>query len=378
MTTNTKADVIVIGGGAIGCSTAYQLRKRGVDVLVLEANMIGHGGSSRNGGGVRQSARDVRELPLAIYSVEHMWPTLSEELGVDVEYHKEGNLRLAKTDEHIKILENLCAASIAAGLDVHMVSGDEARQICPYMSEMVIAASWCPTDGHANPMVTTLAFYKRARELGARFRTGVKVVALKKIKGRIREVIAEDGTVYQSDAVVLAAGLWSRPIAETVGIFLPILPRQDEALVTEIQPKMFPQMLGTAAADFYGHQTDHGSFVFGGHCGMEDAIMPQNNFNSFPLTAPATCRGILKYFPVLADAKIVRTWSGWLDMCVDHVPIVSPVEEVPGLVLGVGFTGHGFGICPGTGLTLAELAMGEKETTIDVSQLRYDRFKSSM
>lgn len=98
------AEVIIIGGGVNGCAAAYYLAKAGMqDVIVLEGSpSIGHGGSSRNGGGVRQSGRDVRELPYAMYAVQNMWPTLSEELGVDVEYYQKGNLRLGKTDAHME------------------------------------------------------------------------------------------------------------------------------------------------------------------------------------------------------------------------------------------------------------------------------------
>lgn len=98
------AEVIIIGGGVNGCAAAYYLAKAGMkNVIVLEGSpSIGHGGSSRNGGGVRQSGRDVRELPYAMYAVQNMWPTLSEELGVDVEYYRKGNLRLGKTDAHME------------------------------------------------------------------------------------------------------------------------------------------------------------------------------------------------------------------------------------------------------------------------------------
>ena len=138
---NKTADVVIIGAGITGCAAAYYLAKKGVSVIVLESEMIGHGGSSRNGGGVRQSARDVRELPIAMYAIEHLWPNLSEELGCDIEYHKEGNLRLGKTPEHLEILKKLVDKSMSAGLDVRMIDGDEARQICPYMSHEVIGAS---------------------------------------------------------------------------------------------------------------------------------------------------------------------------------------------------------------------------------------------
>ncbi|MBQ9066593.1 MAG: FAD-binding oxidoreductase, partial [Clostridia bacterium] len=102
------ADVIIVGSGVIGNAIAYNLARRGQKVLVLEKDdVIGNGGSVRNGGGVRQSGRDPRELPLAMYGIEHIWPTLSEELDADVEYYKKGNLRLGKTEKHLEILQGL-------------------------------------------------------------------------------------------------------------------------------------------------------------------------------------------------------------------------------------------------------------------------------
>lgn len=130
---STTADVIIIGGGIEGCSTAYYLAKRGItNVIVLEAQeIILNGGASRNAGGVRQSGRDPRELPLALYGVKNIWPTLGEELGVDVEYNQGGNLRLGKTEEHLKTLTRLANNAAACGVGVGMISGDEARTITP-------------------------------------------------------------------------------------------------------------------------------------------------------------------------------------------------------------------------------------------------------
>ena len=366
------AEVIIIGGGVIGCATAYYLAKEGTSVIVLEgSDHIGNGGSSRNGGGVRQSGRDPRELPLAMYGIRTLWPHLSEELETDCEYHQDGNLRLGKTEKHREILEGLADRARACGLDVRMIDGDEVRRINPHLSHEVTVASWCPTDGHANPLTTTLGFYKMARRLGARFITGEPVTELRTVKGKIRKVITPNN-VYEGEQVLVAAGLHSREILGTVGIDVPMDGSLLEALVTEAEAPMFDQMLGTADADFYGHQTKHGSFVFGGSSGLEPFYKDNGTPVTSSRTAPCICRGIMKYFPELADAKIVRTWAGWSDRSADGVPVLGAVDEVPGLYAACAFTGHGFGISPAVGDQLAKL-IRTGSTDVDLSPLRYDR-----
>jgi Glycine/D-amino acid oxidases (deaminating) len=371
------ADVIIIGSGVIGNAAAYYLSKKGVSVIVLEKNeTVGDGGSSRNGGGVRQSGRDRRELPLAIYAIQQMWPRLSDELGVDVEYYRQGNLRLGKTDEHLSTLNRLTNTARSCGLDVRMVSGKEAKEICPFLSDEVIGASWCPTDGHANPLTTTLAFYKKSHECGAEYITGESVYEIQKIRGRARRVVTRNGA-YEAGQIIVAAGYDSRDILASVGIDVPMTRVLLEALVTEAQPPMFYQMLGTATADFYGHQTKHGSFVFGGSPGLENTFKDNGTPTSASMTAPYICRAIQRYFPMLADVKIVRTWAGWMDDCADGIPVISKIDEVPGLTVACGFTGHGFGISPVVGKLLSELATDEKPT-VDLGEFRYDRFKAKL
>ncbi len=371
------AEVIIIGGGVIGCATAYYLAKEGTSVIVLEgSDHIGNGGSSRNGGGVRQSGRDPRELPLAMYGIRNLWPHLSEELETDCEYHQDGNLRLGKTEKHREILEGLADRARDCGLDVRMIDGDEVRRINPHLSHEVTVASWCPTDGHANPLTTTLGFYKMARRLGARFITGEPVTELRTVKGKIRKVITPNN-VYEGEQVLVAAGLHSREILGTVGIDVPMDGSLLEALVTEAEAPMFDQMLGTADADFYGHQTKHGSFVFGGSSGLEPFYKDNGTPVTSSRTAPCICRGIMKYFPELADAKIVRTWAGWSDRSADGVPVLGAVDEIPGLYAACAFTGHGFGISPAVGDQLAKL-IRTGSTDVDLSPLRYDRFHAKI
>lgn len=375
---SNTADVVIIGGGVVGCAAAYYLAKAGnTNVIVLEGTKsIGHGGSSRNGGGVRQSGRDVRELPYAMYGIKYLWPTLSEELGVDVEYTQKGNLRLGKTEAHLEKLQTLAKNAQSVGLDVRMVDAKEVKEICPYLSDDIIGASWCPTDGHANPLTTTLGYYKRALEMGVRFYTDAEVTELRKVKGKVRKVILKDGTVFEGGTIILAAGYESRYIARTVGVDVPMTQLIDECLVTEMQPHMFDIMLGTAGADFYGHQAKHGSFVFGSDCGYEEVtdMTDPSKLMTNAMTLSASCRAIMGYVPALKDAKIVRSWCGWLDNAFDGVPFISKVDEAEGLILACGFTGHGFGTAPAVGLMLSQMVAGE-DTVVDITPLRYDRFK---
>jgi sarcosine oxidase subunit beta len=291
---------------------------------------------------------------------------------VDVEYCQKGNLRLGKTEAHLKTLEILTQKAVSCGLDVQMISGDAAREINPYLSRAVLGASWCPTDGHANPLLTTLAFYQRARRLGARFISGETVCGIRKNRGRAHVVAAESG-LYEGGTIIVAAGLGSRSLLNTIGLDVPMQPVLLETLVTEAVAAMFPQMLGTAAADFYGHQSvRHGSFVFGITSGYEPfarAGFPASSSGA----ASAACRNILSYFPALADLKIIRSWAGWIDDCADHVPVISFTDEVPGLLIACGFSGHGFGIGPAVGKLLSEMVI-DGRPSLDLTALRYDRF----
>ena len=375
---NNTADVIIIGSGIVGSSTAYNLAKSGLNVLVLErSETVGDGASSRNGAGVRISSRVKPESDLAAIAIRQIWPKLSEELEADLEYDVPGSLTVASTESQIKDLEASRKKSLAAGVDVQMLEGYEARKLCPYLSDIVVKANFCPEDGYANPMVTTLAYYRKNRQLGVRYITGENVITLKKVKGRMRRVITENGNVYEAERVVLAAGYASRRIAETVGIWIPFLQRVDECVITEVMPPMFKYRFSVAGAGgLYGHQTRHGGFLFGGNTELEryertyDAKARNTN-----KAGPDKCRQAAKYIPQLSGVKLIRQWAGWLDSMVDRLPVIQEIPEIPGLILACGFSGHGFAIGPAAGKCVSQLVLGE-EPCVDLSSLKYDRFKA--
>jgi len=310
-----------------------------------------------------------------MHGVQNFWPYLSEELGTDVEYYQRGNLRLGKTDEHLKILRGLTDVAVSLGLDVKMISGEDVREICPHLSNEVIGASWCQSDGHANPLLATLAFYNKAKEFGVRFLFEQSVLAIKKVASRARKVVTTRGE-FEAEKIVLAAGYESQAISKTVGVTVPMKKLALDTLITDAQPPMFYQMLGTAMADFYGHQTTHGSFILGGGTPLNSGSVKSVADHPPASATAATCKGILSYIPALKHAKVVRSWVGLIDWCQDKVPVIDHVEGVPGLILAVGFSGHGFGIAPSVGTVLSEMACDEVPS-IDISELNYGRFNGS-
>lgn len=367
-----NSDVIIVGAGIIGLATAYYLSKQGVSVTVIDSKDIASGASSRNGGGIRQSARDIRELPLAIHAVRNLWPNLSAELEADIEYVQKGNLRLGKTDAHKETLQKLVAQAKAVGLELHLLSRSEILEICPAISEDVQFASYCPTDGHGNPLVTSLAYYKKALAQGVQFITHDAVTNVTLQQGEIAGVTTSTAS-YTADKVIIAAGLTSRPLLNQLGIDVPMQAIVTETLVTDQQPLLFPQMIGTAASDFYGHQTAHGSFVFGGMDGSELYTTERKGWPNKHLTVPHICRAVLGYFPELKNANIVRSWGGVLDDCQDHVPVISAIDIIPGLYTACGFSGHGYGIAPAVGQQLAQLVV-KGESELSLAAFSYKRF----
>lgn len=370
-------DAIVIGAGVNGCSIAYNLARRGLKTLILDKGEVCSQASGQNGGGVRQSARDPREMPLAMYSVK-LFENLAEELGFNVEYKQGGNLRLCVTPAQE---ESMRAAvdkqSQAFGLPVEYLGNEAVREINPYVSDIVLGASYCPTDGHANPMLVTYAFLRKARSLGAELRTGETVREIRLSKRHVSGVVTDKDT-YSSKIVVNAAGIGGRKVANMVGLDFPMTPVFTEILVTEAREPLFPQMIGTAASDFYGHQTEHGSFVWGGFIGYDTFLYDDRGKSerrpNYPEVAPAICRAVLRFFPFLQDVNVTRIWSGLIAQMADKVPVLGPVSDVPGYVSATGFSGHGFGISPAVGRVISQAALGETPD-VDISAFASDRFR---
>jgi sarcosine oxidase subunit beta len=365
-----KTDAVIIGGGVMGCAVAYNLAKAGLKPVVVEKSDIGGEASGSTGGGVRQSARNLKEMPLAMESIR-MYGQLHEDLGMDVEYVRQGNLRLCTYEEELELMRKAVENQKKAGLELEMLDRGQVLEINPYVGEKIVGASFCPTDGHVNPFLVTYGYFKKAKSLGARFCTQEEVRKIRLRKGRVAAVVTDKNT-FETDVVVNAAGVAGRRIANMVGLDFPMRPIFSEAMITEPYPPLFRQMVGHARGLFYGRQTVHGPFFWGGFVGTEQFIYRQGK-PLFHHIGPAIAQMVIDYFPVLRDLNVIRMWSGLIAQISDGIPVLGFTSEVPGFVLVTGFCGHGFGLAPVIGRLIAELIL-DCQTSLPIDDFCYGRF----
>jgi len=365
-----KADAVIIGGGVMGCAIAYNLAKEGLKPIVIEKSDIGGEASGSNGGGVRQSARNLKEMPLAMESIQ-IYGRLHEELGMDVEYVREGNLRLCTSEEELETMRQSIENQKTTGLELEMLDRKQVLAINPYVGKKVIGAGFCPTDGHVNPFLVTYGFFKKAKSLGAQFYTHEEAREIHLQKGKIAAVVTDKNT-FETDLVVDAAGTAGRKVANMVRLDFPMRPLFSEAMITEPYPALFKQMIGHAKGLFYGRQTFHGPFFWGGFVGTEEFIYREGK-PLFHYIGPAISQLVIDFFPVLKDIHVIREWSGLIAQMSDGIPVLGFAQEVPGFVFATGFSGHGFGLAPVIGRLISELIM-DCTTSIPISDFCYGRF----
>ncbi len=365
-----NADVVIIGGGVMGCAIAYNLAKEGLKPVVIDRSDIGGEASGSNGGGVRQSARNLKEMPLAMESIR-IYGQLHEELEMDVEYVRAGNLRLCTSEEELETMRRSVENQKKVGLELTMLDRKQVLEINPHIGEKVRGASFCSTDGHVNPFLVTYGYFKKAKNLGARFFTHEEVMDVRLRKSKVTGVVT-DKQIFETDLVVDAAGVAGRKVANMVGLDLPMRPVFSEALITEPYPPLFKQMVGHAKGLFYGRQTLHGSFFWGGFVGTEQFIHREGK-PLFHFIGPAISEMVIDFFPVLKNLNVIRMWSGLIAQMSDGLPVLGFTEEVPGFVFATGFSGHGFGLAPVIGRLLSELIM-DCQPSIPVNDFCYGRF----
>jgi len=367
--------IVIIGGGITGAAAASELACEGQSVTLIDKRGIAAMASGWTLGGVRQSGRNPAELPLARAAVA-MWGELAATLGADVEYRRSGNLRLARTPAEVDVIRELVSTQQALGLPLQFLSDNAAiRAVAPGISRNVLAASFCPTDGHANPVKATQAFAQFARSHGAVIREGVAAFAITVNGNRVTGVDSSGGFI-PADRVIVAAGVNTPSLLSPLGADLPLSIRITHVVQSEPLPSCLLPVFGVANADCAGRQEADGRLRFSSGAGAWPGDPSEWTENSI---APSTSdiRNVVdrvaQVLPIAAEAPIARTWGGLIDLTPDALPVIDAPEYLSGLVIAAGFSGHGFCLGPISGLLCADLALG-RVPRHDLSAFRLARF----
>ena len=368
--------ILIVGGGITGAAAADALAREGHAVTLIEKNSIAAMASGRSLGGIRQSGRDPAELPLARAAIA-IWAGLIDTLEVDVEYRRTGNLRLARTPAEVEVIRAVVESQRALGLDIHLLSDNAAvRAIAPAMSPNVLAASFCSTDGQANPVKATRAFADCARMHGATIREGVAAIAIRVARDRVTGVDTTVGFI-PADRVIVAAGVNTPALLAPLGLDLPMSVKIVSVVQSEPLPPCLDQVFGVANANCAGRQEADGRLRFTNGLGDWSADPAQWTIDSLAPSAN-DIRDLVDLvahvLPIAGGARISRTWGGLIDLTPDALPVIDAPESVAGLVVAAGFSGHGFCLGPISGLLSADLALA-RAPRHDLAAFRLARFK---
>jgi len=415
-----QVDVVVIGAGIAGISTAVELADRGLRVAVCEKGIVAGEQSSRNWGWCRQMGRDPRELPLMQVSMQ-LWRQMHQRTGEDVGFRECGIAYLCDSQSQLekrqKWFENYAGEF---GLSSRLISSRQAHQFTPNAAADWLGGLYTPDDGRAEPTLAVPALAKAAQQAGVHVLQNCAVRTLVKQAGKVSGVITELGEIA-CDRVVLAGGAWSRRFCQNIGIALPQLTVINSVMRTA--PLETGIETSVSVAEYaIRKRLDGGYTLAHGTLSVAD-IMP-DSFRLLPSFWPllrdewrdykirigrrfidearlrrhwaadevspfelvrildpkpdpkiqqACLRAVKKALPNFNNVEIAEQWAGAIDVTPDVVPVISAIDDLDGFFMATGFSGHGFGLGPGAGHLMAQLVCGEKPC-VDPAPFRYDRF----
>ena len=417
----SAADVVVIGGGVIGVCTALFLAEAGKRVVLLEKGRIAGEQSSCNWGWIRQQGRDPDEIPI-MAEAQNIWRELAAKTNVDIGLTQGGVTYLAHTEAQMQGYREWLEHAKAHDLDSRMLTTVGVSELLPNIRGNHVGGIHTPSDMRAEPWVAVPALAGIAARAGAKIIENCAVRALDMTAGRVSGVMTEAGLI-KAPEVVLAGGAWSSLFLRNMGVSIPQL--SVRATVAATRPLPVVQMGGVADHDLAwrprvdgGYSLASGGFIelfvgpdafrtlpkfltqlrhdpFGVRLspaapkGFPDAwstprkwtpdavspfeVMRILNPDPNPKKIHDLCARFEAMFPHIGTVCLKSAWAGMIDTMPDIIPVMDRVAALPGLTLGTGFSGHGFGIGPGAGRILAALATGE-DVGHDLTRFRLSRF----
>lgn len=372
MTLPKSADIVIIGGGINGTSLAYYLARTGYrNIVLIEKNFICSGATGRCGAGIRQQWATPENTTLAMKAVE-LFEGLEEELGWDIEYQQCGYLIPAFTEKFAEQFKLNVQMQKKLGLNVSYLDPAQAKEIVPDLcTDQILAATYCPTDGGGNPLLTTYAYAHRARELGVKMFTKTLVTGIETTGGKITAVTTDQGRIL-TPKVVNTAGGHSQEIAAMIGLELPINSYRHQILVTEPVQHFFDPMIISFDYNIYFRQVKHGAILMG--CGDADEKPGFVTSSTLDFIKDITRRAV-RIMPKLRKLNVLRQWAGLYNVTPDAMPIIGDIKQVEGYYQAVGFSGHGYMLGPIVAKLLAELISEGKRDEI-INRLSPERFDS--
>ena len=367
-----KADVVIIGGGVTGCGLAYNLAKKGMDVCLFEKKYLSSGATGSCGAGIRQQWSTKENAELSKKSID-IFEKLSKTLNYDIELRQGGYLIAVHDKEEMKHAEKNVEMQRSLGIKVDILNPEQIKDVANILDVKgmnVVGATFCKTDGHANPFKTTFAYANAAKKNGANILTHTEVTGIKTDKKEVKEVITNNGSI-KTNIVVNAAGVWSKGIAEMADIKIPNMPLRKEIMATERIKPLFEAMIISFKDGIYFSQQDEGQIVGG-------IPIPEQKpgFKTMPTFSFLyhMSKTLTRYAPVLKHVNMLRHWTGFYDVTPDSRPILGETKQLKGFIHCHGFSGHGFMLSPMVTKTLSEY-ISEGKTSSVLERLNLDRFK---
>ncbi len=368
------AEIVIIGAGIMGVSTAYHLARLGARrVVVLERDTVCSGSTALASGGIRHQYGNRLGIELTTHSIV-TYERFRDEFGVDPNFRQHGYLILIATDDELATARRSVALQRSLGVDVQLLDAAATRSLCPYLNtDDLLGATYTPRDGYADPYLCATAIAARARDLGVVLKQQHEVHGFLRDGDRVRGVTTAAG-MLEAPTVVIATGAWSGVVGKLAGVDIPVRPHRRHKFMTapfpaERIPAVTPFVIDPHRS-FSLRREGPGLLLGHGRRDEPDGFSTEVDRS---LESRVVERAIHRA-PVLADAKLMRAWAGLYEMTPDQTGIVSAVPGAAGLHVIAGFSGHGFMHGPIAGQLMAEMLVHGRAVTMDAGPLDIARF----
>ncbi len=367
------ADVLIIGGGIHGCSTALHLALRGLKPIVIEKDYAGRHASGVNAGGVRQLARHVAEIPLSVASME-IWERIEDLVSDDCGFTSCGQVLIAEGEAELEEFRDRVDDLRNLGY-VHeeLIDRTELKRLVPVVSDYCPGGIVSRRDGAADPFRTTQAFRRAALRHGAVFVEGVAVVAIRRLQS-VWQLETSAGS-FEAPEIVNAAGAWADRIAAMLGEPVPVEVIAPMLMITGRVPSFIQPVVILRSRKLSFKQFANGTVMIGGGH-LARALRDENRTElDWPKLAESA-RTVCELFPIMRAAQVVRAWAGIEARMRDEIPVFGPSRTAEGAYHQFGFSAHGFQLGPAAGATMAEL-IATGHTNMPIAAFDIGRFSST-